>query len=131
MSRFRVSEKCNGCLGCVQNCPARALEYRDEGDQRTILHNVARCARCATCYRVCPQHAVEFQHLIESGWDEVVTLAMVRCRVCGEPIHSVRLPGGIDEKLRDFVGPLCPRHRARAAGLARRNDAAGERGEIS
>jgi formate hydrogenlyase subunit 6/NADH:ubiquinone oxidoreductase subunit I len=131
MSRFQVSEKCNGCLGCVQNCPARALEYRDEGDHRTILHNVARCARCATCYRVCPQHAVEFQHLLEGGWDEVVTLAMVRCRVCGEPVYSERLPGGVDAKLKEFVQPLCPRHRARAAGLARRSDAAGERGVTS
>ena len=130
MSRFRVSDKCNGCLACVQNCPARALENRDEGVKRTILHNVARCARCATCYRVCPQHAVEFQHLMEGGWAEVVTLAMVRCRVCGEPIYSEQLPAGMDSKLREYVQTLCPRHRARAAGLARRNDAARERGEL-
>jgi len=125
MSYFRVSDKCNGCLACVQNCPARALDFKDDGETRTLSHNMARCARCATCWRVCPQHAVEFAFLLENRWDEVVALKLVRCRVCGEPVHTARLHDGLDPKLIELAEPLCPRHRARAAGLARRKDAAG------
>jgi ferredoxin hydrogenase large subunit len=113
MSYFQVNEKCNGCLACVQNCPARALDFRDEGENRALLHNMARCARCLTCWRICPQGAVEFQHLLENRWDEVVTLKLIRCRVCGQPVFTDGLPGALDEKLVDLAEPLCPRHRAR------------------
>jgi len=124
MSYFRVSEACNGCLACVQNCPARALDWRDDADRRTLSHNMARCARCATCWRVCPQRAVEFAHILENAWDEVVTLRLVRCTVCGEPVHTAALHEKLGEKLKELVEPLCPRHRARAAGLARRREVA-------
>ncbi|MBI5488405.1 MAG: 4Fe-4S dicluster domain-containing protein [Deltaproteobacteria bacterium] len=112
MSYFRVSEACNGCLACVQNCPARALDARDEGDRRTLLHNMARCARCGTCWRVCPQHAVEFQHILANTWDEVVTLPLVRCEVCGEAVHTARLPAGLEPRLAELAPPLCDHHRA-------------------
>ena len=47
------------------------------------------CARCGQCWRVCPQQAIEFQHFLKSAWDEVVTLELVRCGVCGEPLYTV------------------------------------------
>lgn len=119
MSYFQVNERCTGCLACVQNCPANALDHRDEGDRRTLRHNMARCARCATCWRVCPEDAIEFQHLLRNQWDEVVTLDLVRCRICGEPVHTGRLAGGLEPRLSDLAEPLCARHRAQAAGRAR------------
>jgi ferredoxin len=112
MSYFQVNDACNGCLACVQNCPARALDARDEHDRRTLLHNMARCARCGTCWRVCPQHAVEFQHILVNRWDDVVTLPLVRCEVCGEPVYTTRLPATLDPKLVELAAPLCDRHRA-------------------
>lgn len=120
MSYFQVNERCDGCLACVQCCPGSALDYRDERERRTLLHNMTRCARCATCWRVCPQDAVELQHLLENRWDEVVTLPLVRCRVCGEPVHTARFPDRLDEKVAPLVQPLCDRHRAgeRALDLA-------------
>lgn len=120
MSYFQVTEACNGCLACVQNCPARALDARDEGDRRTLLHNMTRCARCATCWRVCPQHAVDFRHLLVSGWDEVVTLPLVRCEACGEPVHTGHLLPSMAPDLTDFALPLCDRHRALRQAQARR-----------
>ena len=33
MSYFRVNDKCNGCLSCVENCPASALNFNDQDDQ--------------------------------------------------------------------------------------------------
>ncbi len=48
MTYFQVNEKCNGCLACVQNCPARALESHEQDGVQILRHNMARCARCAT-----------------------------------------------------------------------------------
>ena len=121
MSYLRVNERCNGCLACEQNCPARAIDHRDEGSRRIILHSMTRCARCATCWRVCPQDAIEFRHLLEGGWDEVVTLEVVRCEVCGTPVHTARLGETLDPTHADPARPLCADHRARerAATAAR------------
>lgn len=113
MSYFQVNDRCDGCLACEQNCPASALDHRDEGETRTLLHSMTRCARCATCWRVCPRDAIEFQHLLRGGWDTVVTLPLLRCAECGQPVHTARLPGSIEESLRDLADPLCDLHRAR------------------
>ena len=111
MIYFQVNEKCNGCLACVQNCPARALEAQEGGGMQTLLHNMARCARCATCWRICPQDAIEFQHMLENRWDEVVSHILIRCDVCGEVVHAERLEESLDTKVRDLVEPLCARHK--------------------
>ena len=111
MIYFQVNEKCNGCLACVQNCPARALEAKEAAGVQTLFHNMARCARCATCWRLCPQHAIEFQHMLHNRWDEVITHVLVRCEVCGEIVHSERLRESLDTKIRELAVPLCPRHK--------------------
>jgi ferredoxin len=111
MAYFRVNERCNGCLACVQNCPASALAYEDRGNKRKILHNMTRCARCGNCWRICPQKAVEFQHLLQGPWEEVVTMELVRCVVCGEPLYTADFGENLSEKLHRKVDPLCPAHR--------------------
>lgn len=118
MIYFYVNEKCNGCLSCVQNCPARALDASETDGIQTLLHNMARCARCATCWRVCPQHAIEFQHMLQNRWDEVVTHRLVHCEVCGEIVYTERLPESVEVRVRELVEPLCPRHKSeRQAGV--------------
>jgi ferredoxin len=118
MIYFQVNEKCNGCLSCVQNCPARALESKEAGGVQTLFHNMARCARCATCWRICPQHAIEFQHMLQNGWDEVIAHELVRCEECGEIVHTVLLKEGLDSKVTGMAEPLCTRHKAeRQAGM--------------
>ncbi len=117
MHYFIVNEQCNGCLACVENCPANALDVRVEGNKQTLLHNMARCARCATCWRICPQEAIEFQHLLENHWDEVITLNVVRCKICGEILHTDLLKATLAEELVPFAEPLCPRHRASHSSL--------------
>lgn len=111
MTFFQVNEKCNGCLACVQNCPGRALEGVEQDGIQVLRHNMARCARCATCWRICPQHAVEFQHILRNRWDEVVRHGLVRCELCGEVVYTELLKDSLDDKLRDLVEPLCPRHK--------------------
>lgn len=129
MTFFIINQTCNGCLACVETCPARALDVKDEDRLRILLHNPARCARCATCWRVCPQGAVEFQHLLEDRWDPVATLNLVRCEICNEPVHCNRLKETLPEDTAFTATALCPQHRARKSSAALIvSSAAGERG---
>ncbi len=123
MSYFQVTDKCNGCLACMQNCPADAIDFRDSDNKRTLLHNMARCARCGNCWRVCPQQAIEFQHMLQNQWDEVATLNLAQCAVCGEPVCSTALGETLAEKLGDAGETLCEKHRAALASKAKTHSA--------
>jgi ferredoxin len=111
MSFFKVNENCNGCLACVQNCPASALNYYDQDDNRKLMHNMSLCARCGHCWRVCPQDAIEFKYLITGRFDLVKTLDLVHCKVCGEPICTQPLSDKVSEKTHNTIEPLCPDHK--------------------
>ena len=110
MSYFRVNHNCNGCLACVENCPASALRSEDNALFRTISHNMTSCARCGQCWRICPENAIAFQHLLEGDWDDVVTLALVRCRICEAPIHTEAFGKIMQKKLEGEFDALCPKH---------------------
>lgn len=118
MPYFRVNNKCNGCLACVQNCPADALDSRDIGNRRTLLHNITRCARCGNCWRICPQEAIEFEYLLKGEWDEVVALKLLRCRICGEVVHPELFGDSVSGKLHKKQDDLCPKHRESIDSLA-------------
>lgn len=119
MTYFRVNEKCNGCLACVQNCPATALSYEDQGQRRTLRHNMAICARCGQCWRVCPQKAIEFQYFLEGPWADVATLDLIRCRICGEPMYTLNFSRTVAEKAGGEFDPCCPQHRQEVDNLAK------------
>jgi ferredoxin len=127
MSYFRVNDNCNGCLACVQNCPASALRAESRGDTLTLQHNMTRCARCGQCWRVCPQQAIEFEHLLEGAWDDVVTLEAVRCAVCGVVLYAADFHRTLAERLQQEIEPLCPRHQEEFDRLKRAYSLPGEK----
>ena len=111
MTYFRVNKDCNGCLACVENCPASALDFSDEKNGRTLKHNMTKCARCGQCWRVCPQNAIEFQHLLAGEWDDVITLDLIHCGICGEPLYSPAFGQKVESKINASNEDLCPKHR--------------------
>jgi len=95
----------------VENCPAAALDFDDRQGGRTLKHNMTKCARCGQCWRVCPQQAIEFQHLLAGQWDKVITLDLIHCRVCSEPLYSPAYRQRVESKLKSSSEALCPKHR--------------------
>lgn len=110
MPYFQVNERCTGCLACVVNCPASALRSIDDGEKRFIQHSMSRCARCGNCWRVCPQKAIEFRGFLVDTWDDVVSLSILRCQVCGEPIYTVKAKEVLESDERELF-MLCDRHK--------------------
>ena len=119
MGYFQVNDRCNGCMACVENCPASALRARDRDGVRTLAHNMVRCVRCGNCRRVCPNDAVEFRYLIENDhWDDFCSLELVGCRVCGEPLYTVQFQRDLQKSLSREAEPFCPRHREEIGSVA-------------
>jgi len=80
---------------------------------------MTKCARCGQCWRICPQEAIEFQHLLVGQWDDVVTLDLVRCRVCGEPLYTATYQQKFVNDVDSNGDALCPQHRQRQAASKR------------
>lgn len=119
MAYFQVNEQCNGCLACVQNCPANALDSKDTNNSRVLYHNMSKCARCGNCWRICPREAIEFQHILENRWDRVVEMELVRCKVCNEPVYTGKLADFVSERLKKDTEPFCGHHQHALESMSR------------
>ncbi len=58
-------EKCTGCLLCVKDCPAQAIEVFmvDKANKRFVLrYHLDRCTYCAQCVVSCRPGALEMSN---------------------------------------------------------------------
>jgi ferredoxin hydrogenase large subunit len=58
---------------------------------------------------------VAFHHLLQNQWDNVITLDLVTCNVCGEPLYTVDYIEGLQENLKETVEALCSKHKRMTA----------------
>jgi NADH-quinone oxidoreductase subunit F len=53
---YTITDKCNGCTKCFQECPVNAIAFRPF-EKHEIDQNI--CTKCDNCRVVCPENAVE------------------------------------------------------------------------
>jgi len=83
-------EKCIGCGGCANHCPARTILVRDVCQElRVMLYDASRCTFCGRCEEVCPEDAITMTDKFELATDdkgdntERMELFMLTCQRCG------------------------------------------------
>jgi len=62
-------EGCIGCKKCIEECPEGALSLDEQGEERTIIIDLAQCngVACMRCERICSQKVFNLIKLITSG----------------------------------------------------------------
>jgi NADH-quinone oxidoreductase subunit F len=64
--RYSITDKCNGCTKCFQECPVNAIAFRPY-EKHEIDQNL--CTKCDNCRVVCPEHAVELVNVKDEDQD--------------------------------------------------------------
>ena len=53
-------EKCIGCMLCVKDCPAKAIEIKKIGEKQFEMDiDLGKCIYCGQCVDSCPKKAIE------------------------------------------------------------------------
>lgn len=82
-------ERCIGCGGCANNCPAGVIRIKDDGDKRIMEYDLYNCIYCGRCAEVCPEKAIknskEYQLSTNKKEDLFirVEIDMGTCERCG------------------------------------------------
>ncbi len=116
--------KCIGCGGCANVCPARLIRIIDK-DQftRVLVFLYERCTYCGRCAEVCPEGAIEMTREFELSTDDVhddmigeYHIFMGPCERCG---RCYRPPTALDKLMKpgmrdDPIDRKCPAARRTA-----------------
>jgi hydrogenase-4 component H len=83
-------DKCIGCAGCANNCPAREILVHDACQEiRVVKYLGRRCTYCGRCADVCPEKAIALSPDFETATPDIGNLAqqlelfMGTCQRCG------------------------------------------------
>jgi len=83
-------ERCIGCGGCANVCPARVFVLRDIAqDWRVLEIQRERCTYCGRCREVCPENAIQLTPEFELATNDKADLTdrieiyMSTCQRCG------------------------------------------------
>jgi formate hydrogenlyase subunit 6/NADH:ubiquinone oxidoreductase subunit I len=85
------AQKCIGCGACAQACPAKAIELRNNGDERKLTLSYVHCSFCGRCQDVCPEDAIhltseyELATFTKENAFTEVKLQLLKCSNCGSP----------------------------------------------
>ncbi|MFQ5867622.1 MAG: 4Fe-4S dicluster domain-containing protein [bacterium] len=102
-------DKCNGCGGCVNGCPARLIAINDIQDKRIIEFDLSRCTYCGRCQETCPEEAIklsqEFELATDKKEDLIITikLNLVKCDECGQYFTTKRV---IDKLIAEVIDKI-------------------------
>ncbi len=93
-------EKCVGCLGCEEICPAAAIAHKDIIDEngnakRVMVHYTDVCIFCGQCEAACIADKEGIR--LSNDWElsffdrkeesyETIEKDLQLCEICGEPI---------------------------------------------
>jgi len=127
--RIRLNdEKCTGCGACTLDCPAGALNLRDEGKLRIFIYSCCQCICCGACVNSCPEKAAELRHEISIkkyfqvfSKEKIRTVELVTCEKCGAqfmPVPQIeQIERMMDEKkIQISVLKYCEKCKKRLAG---------------
>ena len=92
------AEKCVGCAGCANNCPAREILVHDVCQEKRIIKYLGRrCTYCGRCADLCPEKAITMSKEYENSTGAIgdvgqeLEIFMGTCQRCGrcftEPSH--------------------------------------------
>lgn len=80
-------DKCFGCGGCANVCPARAIVVTDTSQHTRVLEfHWSRCTYCARCEEVCPEKAIKLSQQFETATnrrDDMILRVEVFMGTCG------------------------------------------------
>ena len=84
------ANKCIGCAGCANNCPAREILVLDPCQEIRIIQYIGRrCTYCGRCADVCPEKAITMSPDFENATNGIkdlqqrLELFMGTCQRCG------------------------------------------------
>lgn len=51
---LRITDRCLGCGGCVEVCPAKAIKF----EAKNPVIDPSKCQECGDCWNYCPGDAI-------------------------------------------------------------------------
>jgi hydrogenase-4 component H len=95
-------EKCIGCAGCANNCPAREILLSDKCQEIRVVRYIGRrCTYCGRCADLCPEKAITMSKEYENATAAIRDIRqdfevwMGTCQRCGRCYTAARPIDGL------------------------------------